>query len=906
MQKKLKTWQGLVGLAVVLAWVAVVAVGAVGYTGGGGAEGAGVQFARYSTFDSVRINHLLNTQGAADFDSTVNVDGAATFGSTVEVAGAVTFDDLGVAGDLTVDGATALDGGLTMDTDAFTVADGTGNTVIDGTLDVDETTNLDVVDIDGAVDMASTLDVDGNTTMTGTLDVDGATTVDGFTADELANLDGGIAVDTDAFTVADTSGNTAVGGTLGVDGNATLGDAITDNIYVYSQMRTYNGSSNWADVSDISALGRGNGWQAAYNLTDGGGDQFQALFVNTQVNTTTTTGSIYGIEAKSTFKGTEGSGDLCMAYGVFGKVTAKDDGETHSTIPRAYPIYSILDVAASNTVTEAVNFFAENANSGTEAASYILKTHSSGDTWDYGIHMGDATINTAEIVGSNGETLGNTVDGLWTVGGAELVDGAADVIQLRVQGNAIQSNNPNLFVVETSTGTDLFWVDNTGDAELNGTSPTFTIGDAGEEDTAVVFDGAAQDFYAGLYDTDDDFQIGLGSAVGTTPIIVLDENQEMGIGGASAGAKLDVTGNVEIDGGDDEVQLTVQGYSTQTSDLVLVETSDGTDRLNINDYGKTVFSVSPDADTANYDRWVTIQGYMTGKTTKDRNYGLYVSMQRPAGQELDVGDHDEAGIQVRVDTHAVTTTAGTTLRAIDGEAKADNPGGTVTNLYGGTFTAKSDTDAGSVGRMIALTANSQANAEVTDAMMAADLRLMRQSANEPTAEYVLQVRNSSTAGSGADAGIYVTSDYSSTHAADNMDYGIDFSTADITTADVRFENGTTLAEDVDTVLTFSEFLAPTEQTAVVVTEGSIITPTGTYQPITSAGAVTTSATIAIADGVKNGQLLVIVNENASDTIIVKNGANTHLSGDITLGNDDTLGLMWDGADWLELFTTDNS
>jgi len=156
---------------------------------------------------------------------------------------------------------------------------------------------------------------------------------------------------------------------------------------------------------------------ASYNLTDGGSDQFQALFANTQVCTTTNTGSIYGVEAKATYKATEGSGPYAMAYGVFAKVTAKSSGGTHSTIPYAYPVYSILDVAASNVMAEAVNYFAENANSGTETNSYILKTHSSGDTWDYGIHLSDATINTAEIVGSNGETLKNTTDTAWQVGG---------------------------------------------------------------------------------------------------------------------------------------------------------------------------------------------------------------------------------------------------------------------------------------------------------------------------------------------------------------------------------------------------------------------------------------------------------------------------------------------------------
>ena len=63
-----------------------------------------------------------------------------------------------------------------------------------------------------------------------------------------------------------------------------------------------------------------------------------------------------------------------------------------------------------------------------------------------------------------------------------------------------------------------------GDVSLIGTTPTFTIGDAGAEDAALVFDGNAQDFYIALDDSADDLLIGLGSTVGTTPAISIDEN----------------------------------------------------------------------------------------------------------------------------------------------------------------------------------------------------------------------------------------------------------------------------------------------------------------------------------------------------------------------------------------------
>ena len=56
-------------------------------------------------------------------------------------------------------------------------------------------------------------------------------------------------------------------------------------------------------------------------------------------------------------------------------------------------------------------------------------------------------------------------------------------------------------------------------------SDQITIGDATAEDTKIVFDGAAQDFYIGLDDSADDLGIGSGSVVGTTPAISIDENQ---------------------------------------------------------------------------------------------------------------------------------------------------------------------------------------------------------------------------------------------------------------------------------------------------------------------------------------------------------------------------------------------
>jgi len=92
--------------------------------------------------------------------------------------------------------------------------------------------------------------------------------------------------------------------------------------------------------------------------------------------------------------------------------------------------------------------------------------------------------------------------------------------------------------------------------KFKGTAPALIIGDAGAEDTKIVFDGNAQDYYIGLDDSADDLVIGKGSAVGTTPAIVIDEDLNVMIAKTSSsssnvGFETSQTGNTAItrDGG---------------------------------------------------------------------------------------------------------------------------------------------------------------------------------------------------------------------------------------------------------------------------------------------------------------------------------------------------------------------
>jgi len=63
-----------------------------------------------------------------------------------------------------------------------------------------------------------------------------------------------------------------------------------------------------------------------------------------------------------------------------------------------------------------------------------------------------------------------------------------------------------------------------GTIEIDGSTPKLTIGNATAEDATILFDGNAQDFHIGLDDSSDDLVIGVGSALGTTTALAIDEN----------------------------------------------------------------------------------------------------------------------------------------------------------------------------------------------------------------------------------------------------------------------------------------------------------------------------------------------------------------------------------------------
>ena len=165
---------------------------------------------------NVNIGQALNVIGATSLYNTLSVTGNFTLNTNKFTVAASTGNTL-VAGTLDVTGATSITGNLSVNTNKFTVNAGNGNTSIYGTLGVASNFSINT----NKFTVASTT---GNTIISGTLNVTGATTLSSTLA-----VTEDFTVATNKFTVNKTTGNTLVAGTLDVTSTTTTaGITVSD------------------------------------------------------------------------------------------------------------------------------------------------------------------------------------------------------------------------------------------------------------------------------------------------------------------------------------------------------------------------------------------------------------------------------------------------------------------------------------------------------------------------------------------------------------------------------------------------------------------------------------------------------------------------------------------------------
>ena len=228
--------------------------------------GAEIDNIRIGIADNNEIDTLSGNLTIDSFAGTIIIDdqltvaGITTLTSLLDANGGAEIDNIriGITGDNEIDtssGNLTIDsfGGTTTIDDKLIVTDTlavTGSTTLTGFLDANGGAAIENIQIgisgDNEIDTSSgnltidslggTTTIDDNLSVTGTLGVTGATTLSSTlgvtgvtTVTGLLNANGGIAVDTDRFTVADTTGNTSVAGTLSVTGATTLTGLLNAN-----------------------------------------------------------------------------------------------------------------------------------------------------------------------------------------------------------------------------------------------------------------------------------------------------------------------------------------------------------------------------------------------------------------------------------------------------------------------------------------------------------------------------------------------------------------------------------------------------------------------------------------------------------------------------------------------------
>jgi len=156
-----------------------------------------------------------------------------------------------------------------------------------------------------------------------------------------------------------------------------------------------------------------------------------------------------------------------------------------------------------------------------------------------------------------------------------------------------------------------------GDVALARTTPTFTIGDAGAEDAALIFDGNAVDYYMALDDSADNLIIGSGSTVGSNSLITIDSDGD---------TTFDIVGGITLDA-DDEGTISFKdggsryGLVKKASDNFEIQSmlSDGDIVFKGNDGGSTITALTLDmsaAGNATFNADVTVGGTLNASGTQ--------------------------------------------------------------------------------------------------------------------------------------------------------------------------------------------------------------------------------------------------------------------------------------------------
>jgi len=411
-------------------------------------------------------------------------------GGEIEDSGNLTFNGntLGITGSQTISSNFSVTGVSTF----------TGNIDANGDLDVDGTTNLDVVDIDGAVDMASNLVIAGNIDANGNLDVDGQTDLDVLNVAELATF----------------TGNIDANGSLDVDGHTELDNLGVSGVSTFVGVGTFN--------SDLSIGSQLKGYT---NLV--------APHSATTKNFTVT---VQSKDSSHRYNG-QGSGNAYLIDGIQSPILTLTPGRTYrftNNNTGSHPLKFYLEADKTTNYTTGVNF----QNTYTEITisdetpnvlHYQCTAHSL---------MGNAIVTNSNVVNSN---YAATLRGGLTANSAKVEDLTSGRVVLAGTGGELQDNSNLTFngsqlgitgtvnASSTITGTE-FHTGASGSA-IRVTSNTISGPATFTLDPAAVGDNTGKVVIAGDLQVD-----GTTTTVNSTTVNIVDKNIQVATGSANDAA----------------------------------------------------------------------------------------------------------------------------------------------------------------------------------------------------------------------------------------------------------------------------------------------------------------------------------------------------------------------------------
>jgi hypothetical protein len=114
-----------------------------------------------------------------------------------------------------------------------------------------------------------------------------------------------------------------------------------------------------------------------------------------------------------------------------------------------------------------------------------------------------------------------------------------------------------------------------------------------------------------------------------------------------------------------------------------------------------------------------------------------------------------------------------------------------------------------------------------------------------------------------------------------------------------FQSGSTLSLASGSSLSINQTTLAA-QTAISVTNGGVITPTGELQLLESGGTVTAT----LSTGCTTGNKLILLN-TVAQTIVISEATGAQLAGNYSMGQYDSLSAVCNSSNWIETARSNN-